>query len=56
MIETDWDKILLFDLKCCGVNPYTLNGWGVGIFSNPRFSHSLDNIVLIQLSLSTITL
>ena len=31
---------------------YTFNWWRWGIISNPRFSQSLDDIALIQLSLS----
>ena len=56
MIEIDWNKTSLFDLKYCEINPRHFEWVEVGIISNPRFSHSLDDIALIQLSLSTITL
>jgi len=47
MIETDWDKTSLFDLKCCGVNPKHFEWVEVGYNLYPRFSHSLDDITMI---------
>ena len=56
MIEIDWDKTSLFDLKCRGVNPRHFEWVGWGTTSNPRYSSDLNDIVLIQLPLSIITL
>jgi len=47
MIEINWDKTSLFDLKCCGVNSRHFEWVGWGITSNPRYSSDLDDIALI---------
>ena len=57
MIEIDdWEKTSFFDLKYRGVNPRRFELVGVGTTSNPKYLSDLDDIVLIQLSLFTITL
>ena len=56
IIEIDWDKTSLFDLKRRGVNQRHFEWWKWGTTSNPRYSSDLDDIALIQISLSTSTI